>query len=123
MAIYIHDEAARLRLRVTGDLDEGSAKQLAACWATAGSVVGSRKVAIDLRALAAIQDSGRDLLEALHREGVEFLADTEFQIQLVSEITGRARKPDAADRGVLRWLSESNGGRAMVKDLPGVAGA
>ena len=105
MAIYIHDEAARLRLRVAGDLDAAGAKQLASCWSTASSVVGFRKVVVDLTGLSAVDEPGRRLLEALHREGVEFLARSEFQIQLVSRITGAARKSNpAADYGVQGWL-------------------
>jgi ABC-type transporter Mla MlaB component len=107
MAIYIHDETARLRLRVTGELDEASARQLASCWTTASSVVGSRKVVVDLRTLAAVQAAGTDLLEALHREGVEFLASSEFQTQLVAEITGAARRTNPAGPSVRGWLAQS----------------
>ncbi|HEY3742374.1 MAG TPA: hypothetical protein VGL53_21135 [Bryobacteraceae bacterium] len=92
MAIYIHDETARLRLRVLGELDEPAAKQLASCWATASSVVGSRTVVIDLTATSAVDHAGRELLEALHREGVEFLAHSEFQIELVSRIKGSGQR-------------------------------
>jgi ABC-type transporter Mla MlaB component len=107
MAIYIHDEAARLRLRVAGDLDAAGAKQLASCWSTASSVVGFRKVVVDLTSLSAVDDPGLDLLEALHREGVEFLARSEFQVQLVSRITRAARKSNpAADHGVRGWLKD-----------------
>jgi hypothetical protein len=81
------------------DLDAAAAKHLASCWATASSVVGFRQVVVDLTNLSALDDPGRDLLEALHREGVEFLARSEFQNRLVSEITGAARKPNPAYPG------------------------
>ena len=104
MAIYIHDEAARLRLCVTGDLDDDSAKELASCWSTASSVVGDRRIVLDLTALDAAHDSGRQLLEALHREGVEFLAQSESQQSLVAEITGAKVQQSSSDRSVSRWL-------------------
>ena len=104
MAIYIHDEAARLRLRVTGDLDEQAAKELASCWTTASSVVGSRAIVLDLTGLSCAHDSGRQFLETLHREGVEFLAQSEFQLQLAAAITGANVAERPRDRGVGRWL-------------------
>jgi len=97
MAIYIHDEAARLRLRVTGDLDELAAKELASCWTTASSVLGSRKIVVDLTSLAEACESGRHLLGALHKEGVEFLTKSEYQTELV--------------RGVAAWAV---GSRALL---------
>jgi TfoX/Sxy family transcriptional regulator of competence genes len=86
LAIYIHDEAARLRLRVTGELDERATKELASSWKTASSVVGTRKVAVDLTSLTAACERGRDLLESLHRQGVEFLAQSPFQLKLVESL-------------------------------------
>ena len=91
MAIYIHDEAARLRLRITGDLDEQATKELASCWTTAASVVGSRTIVLDLTALTSAHEAGRRFLETLHQEGVEFLARSDFQSHLVAGITGAAR--------------------------------
>lgn len=78
MAIYIHDEAAQLRLRVTGDLDEQAAQELASCWTTASSVVGERKIVMDLTGLSSIQETGQRLLEALHRAQVEFVGKSDF---------------------------------------------
>src|SRR5882724_12644927 len=104
MAIYIHDEAARLRLRVTDELNEPAVRELASCWTTALSVIGSRTIVLDLTGLSSIADAGRQILEELHRYGVEFLAQTEFQLQLVAGITRGAVSPNARDRGVGRWL-------------------
>lgn len=107
MAIYIHDEAARLRLRVTGDLDEKAAKELASCWTTASSVIRERKIVVDLTSLAAIHDGGRELLAALHHDGAEFLAQPSgFQAQLIAGITGKqvVGEESATGRGVGRWL-------------------
>src|ERR1700694_1265072 len=99
MAIYIHDEAASLRLRVTGDLDEVQARELASGWRTASSVVGGRKVTIDLRAVAAAGDAGRELLEVLLAAGAEFMAASPFQLALVAEVTGTSPvKKSPADR-------------------------
>ena len=107
MAIYIHDEAARLRLRVTGDLDDKAATELASCWKTASSVVRERTIVIDLTSLTAVQERGHELLEALHHEGAEFLAQSGFQTQLIAGITGK-NVPDeeSSGRGVGRWLKE-----------------
>ena len=102
MAIYIHDEAARLRLRVTGELDERAAKELASCWTTASSVVGARKIVVDLTGLTGAQEPGRQLLEALFREGVEFLGQSEVQTKLIAAITGK--RLEEQERGVGRWL-------------------
>lgn len=105
MAIYIHDEAARLRLRVTGDLDDKAAKELASCWSTASSVVRGRKIVLDLTGLASVQDDARHLLESLHQEGVEFLAQSRFQTQLIAGITGaHGTTEETRERGVGRWL-------------------
>lgn len=105
MAIYIHDEAAHLRLRVTGELDDASARELGFCFATAFSVVGSRTVVMDLTNLSAAGEAGRQILEALHGKGVNFLAKSQFQVDLVREVTG-ARTLAGADANSSRgtWL-------------------
>ena len=104
MAIYIHDEADRLRLRVTGDLDDFATEELASCWKTASSVVGQRPLVVDLTGLYTAQASGRNLLETLHRQGVQFLTASEFQAELVAGVTGKPTYADAHDGGVGRWL-------------------
>ena len=104
MAIYIHDEAAQLRLRITGDLDERAAKELASCWTTASSVVGHRKIVVDLTGLVTAEALGRRFLEALHQEGVEFLAKSEFQTQLIAGLTGKLVSDGPQERRVGRWL-------------------
>lgn len=104
MAIYIHDEAARLRLRVTGDLDARAAKEMASCWNTASSVVRGRSIVVDLRALDSVQDAGRELLESLYQEGVEFLGQSGFQTQLIAGITGHRVTGEASGRSVGSWL-------------------
>ena len=76
MAIYIHDEAAQLRLRVTNDLDEQAANELASCWKTASSVVGERRIVMDLTGLSSIQETGRQLLELMGRKTHEVVSAT-----------------------------------------------
>ena len=87
--IYVHDEVARLRLRVTGAFNDDSSRELASCWATASSVVAGRKVIVDLRELSGeCSPVGRDILARLHQEGAEFLIRTSGQRELVEQITG-----------------------------------
>jgi hypothetical protein len=107
MSIYIHDEAARLRLRVTGTLDDPSARELLACWQTAGSVVSGRKVVADLTQLAGGSgDAGREVLAQLHEEGVEFLVRTVEQQDLVEEATGSKVGTSKASKPVGKRLKE-----------------
>ncbi len=104
MAIYIHDEAAQLRLSVTGDLDEQAAKELASCWTTASSVVGERKIVMDLTGLSSVNQTGHQLLEALHQARVQFVGKSSFQEQLIAAITGASTTKKRADGSVGRWL-------------------
>ena len=104
MAIYIHDEAARLRLRVTGDLDEQAARELASCWNTASSVVGSRRIVLDLTGLVSAHAAARELLGDLREHGAEFMTQSAFQSELVAEITGAEIAQRPRERGVGRWL-------------------
>lgn len=110
MAIYIHDEAARLRLRVTGDLDDSAARELASSWQTASSVLQDRKIVLDLRSLTSSGARGRQLLESLHHLGVDFLAQTPFQSALVAEVTGQpsgSRESSDAASGWLKALARA----------------
>jgi hypothetical protein len=100
MAIYIHDEAQRLRLRITGKLDDHLARELALCWATASSVIAGRKVVADLREVTGWSSSARAagvVFEQLHEHGAEFLVRTDEQRAFVEQITGvpamQASKP------------------------------
>ena len=77
-------------LRITGDLDEQATKELASCWTTAASGVGSRTTVLDLTAHIGPRVRRR-FLEMFHQEGVEFLARSDFQSYLVAGITGAAQ--------------------------------
>ena len=65
---YIHDGTDAFRFQLIGELREADVKELSGCWETAKSTFGSRKLVLDLRALASTDENGKEWLLAMVRE-------------------------------------------------------
>jgi hypothetical protein len=77
LAYYIHDGADAFRFRLAGTLSENSARDLEIAWNTASSVIGRKRVIIDLTDLTGIEVSGQRLLALWHTRDARLVVVSE----------------------------------------------
>jgi len=73
----IHDGAGQFRFELEGALTSGDVAELEQCWRTASSTIAGKALVVDLTALTAIDDSGRQLLNRWRQAGAGFVAGPE----------------------------------------------
>jgi len=100
----IHDGAAQFRFELEGALSSGDAAELDQCWRTAASSIAGKAFVVDLTALTAIDESGRQLLDRWRQSGAEFVAGPESVAMLNGAISGEcaARPSDVRPAGFTR---------------------
>src|SRR3954454_4719312 len=82
---YIHDGTEAFRFQLIGELREMDVKELAGCWETAKSTFGSRKLVLDLQRLASTDESGKEWLLAMVREGAVCVPESYFRENLTDQ--------------------------------------
>ena len=93
LRITTHCAPRTLTFRLEGRLAGPFVRVLEECWR--GALAGQREpiLRVDLTGLISIDAAGRTCLEALHRQGSEFVAADCLMKAVVAEITG-APVPD-----------------------------
>ena len=71
---YMHDSAEVFRFCLHGDLSGDNTDELAQARRTAGSVMGKRRLVVDLTAVRGIDQQGRELLATWRDEGARLVA-------------------------------------------------
>lgn len=66
---YIHDSVESCRLQLLGELAESDVAELTGCWATAKTILGNRKILVDLRKLRTVDDAGRRWIISMANQG------------------------------------------------------
>lgn len=99
---YMHDGKAAFRFELAGILDEEGARQLEQAWHTAASVIGDRSLIIDITFVTNVDGEGRALLARWHREGAQFVANSQASRILAESITGTPLAEPAANTRT--WL-------------------
>ncbi len=84
---YIHDSVESCRLQLLGELSETAIPELSGCWRTAKTILGSRKLLLDLRKLRAMDDSGRQWIISMANEGALLLPETFLRDGLAPEVS------------------------------------
>ena len=99
LRITIHDAPRTLTFRLEGRLARPLVRELEDCWR--GALTGQPKpvLRVDLTEVTSIDAAGRTCLEALHRQGAEFIAADCLMKAVVAEITG-APEPALPPRAV-----------------------
>lgn len=88
---YIHDGVDACRLQLIGELADADVPELTGCWKTARTILGNRKLVLDLRELSKTDEAGREWLLAMVREGASSLPESYFRDHLAKptdETTG-----------------------------------
>ena len=90
LSITLHDGAQSFRFQLDGELVEPAVPELEGSWKTAASTFGARSVVVDFSRVTFVDGAGESLLRRMHREGAEFVARSDYQRQLLRNITGAA---------------------------------
>lgn len=73
---YIHDSADTCRLQLLGELSEADVAELAGCWQTARTTLGSRKLVLDLRDLKGVDEAGKQWLAGMAQENASYIPES-----------------------------------------------
>lgn len=73
---YMHDEFAAFRLRLIGDLSQGSTAELDAARQTASSIFNGRPLIVDLTGIDTVDKAGRELIAKWHGLGAQLVVTT-----------------------------------------------
>ena len=96
LRITAHDNPRTLMFRLEGKLSGPWVRELEECWRRALAGESGPALTIDLTDVTSIDAAGRACLEALHREGAEFVAADCLMKAVVAEITGGCPVPGGA---------------------------
>jgi ABC-type transporter Mla MlaB component len=88
LRITTHDTPGTLTIRLEGRLAGPWVRELEECWQNALAGQPKPVLRIDLTEVTSIDAAGRACLEALHRQGAEFIAADCLMKAVVAEITG-----------------------------------
>jgi hypothetical protein len=94
---YIHDGIDAFRLQLIGELSEVEVSELDGCWRTARITLGRRKLVIDVRTLAKVDEAGKRWLAAMAVEGACFVPDCYLRGAIASD-TPLAKPPKTRER-------------------------
>jgi hypothetical protein len=88
LRITVHDNPGFLTFQLEGRLAGPWVGVLRECWQTAPARQREPILRVDLTGVISLDSAGRACLEALHREGAEFIAADCLMKAVVAEITG-----------------------------------
>ena len=84
---YMHDECARFRLRLIGDLSRDSTAELEGARQTASSVLNGRPFLVDLTGIDSVDSAGRELIARWHGLGAQFEVTTPEAQERIHSLT------------------------------------
>jgi len=102
---YMHDGPTAFRFELAGDLNREGARRLDQAWRTASSVVGDRRLIVDMTFVTDVSEQGRALIHRWHEEGAQLIANSQASRALAESILGQPLpKPAANLNGDHTWL-------------------
>jgi anti-anti-sigma regulatory factor len=90
MKIQMKELDDQLILHVEGRLAGAFVPELETCWQTAQANQPSRKISVDLKSVTCVDQSGRYLLQLMHRNGVGFLRAGLAIQDILEQVKGEA---------------------------------
>ena len=96
---YIHDGISECRLQLLGNFTEADVPEIDGCWQTARTVLGERKLVLDLRLLESADHAGKIWLASLASQGAVMLPENSKasanKASLLSSLSRALRIADA----------------------------
>jgi len=115
---YIHDGIAECRLQLLGRVGEPEVAELSSCWQTARTILGGRRLVLDVREVTSIDDSGKKWLAQMIQDGAACLPEFFLMDALAGRIHPRVQAPACAKLGRFsRVVSLFRGARVPAADL------
>jgi hypothetical protein len=96
---YMHDGSTAFRFELAGNLNDEGAHKLDQAWRTASSVIGDRRLIIDMTFVTGVDGQGRALLALWHREGAQLIANSKASRALAESVLGEPLPAFPANAG------------------------
>jgi len=94
---YMHDGPAAFRFELAGHLNLEGALRLSQDWHTASSVIGDRRLIVDITFLTSVDDPARVFIARWYREGARLVASSSDSRALAESILGEPLPEAAGD--------------------------
>jgi len=101
---YMHDASAAFRFQLSGDLSRERTQDLEQARQTASSVIGRRRLIVDLSGLASIDAAGRKLLKEWQVLGAQMTVSSAKEQGRIQLMSGVAVAVAGTKPGASRWL-------------------
>ena len=101
----MHDGPTAFRFELAGNLNHEDARRLDQAWRTASSVIGHRRLIVDMTFVTGVDAQGRALITRWHRGGAQLIDKSKASLAFAESILGKPL-PE----------SPANVGRAIVSD-------
>ena len=85
----MHDGPTAFRFELAGNLNHEDARRLDQAWRTASSVIGDRRLIVDMTFVTGVDERGRALITRWHREGARLIANSKASRALAESILGK----------------------------------
>jgi hypothetical protein len=85
---YMHDGSTAFRFELAGNLNNEGAHKLDQAWRTASSVIGDRRLIVDMTFVTCVDAQGRALIARWHREGAQLIANSIASRALAESVLG-----------------------------------
>jgi hypothetical protein len=96
---YMHDGLTAFRFELAGNLNHEGARRLDQDWLTASSVIGNRRLIVDMTFIAGVDEHGRALIIRWNREGAQLIANSKASRALAESILGEPLPEPPASAG------------------------
>jgi len=99
---YIHDGIGVYRLQLLGQLSESDVGELSSCWETARTILGGRRLVLDVREVTSIDDTGKKWLAQMMQDGAGCLPESFLKDAIAGGIQPHLQPAPCAKPG---WVS------------------
>ena len=96
---YIHDSVGACRLQLLGQLGESDVVELSSCWETARTILGGRRLVLDVREVTSIDDTGKKWLAQMMQDGAACLPESFFKDAIAGRIQPNVQPTPCARSG------------------------
>jgi hypothetical protein len=96
LRVTVYQEPALCRLQIAGRLEGPWVAETEQVWRS--SLCSAKQLEVDIRQLTGVDDCGRQLLSAMHREGARLVAEGVWIRSLVEEIASQQPRGSAAQQ-------------------------
>jgi hypothetical protein len=86
---YMHDGPTAFRFELAGSMNHEDARRLDQAWRTASSVIGHRRLIVDMTFVTGVDTQGRALITRWHRGGAQLIANSKASRALAESILGK----------------------------------